>query len=40
MEYTDHHEELLETDDDDGGWIDTHHYSGRLNVLSSKLRTD
>ena len=28
MEYTDHHEELLETDDEDGGWIDTHHYSG------------
>lgn len=27
MEYTDHHEELLETDDEDGGWIDTHHYS-------------
>ncbi|XP_054707318.1 ubiquitin-like-conjugating enzyme ATG3 [Uloborus diversus] len=27
MEYTEHHEELIETDDDDGGWIDTHHYS-------------
>lgn len=27
MEYTDHHEELLEPDDEDGGWIDTHHYS-------------
>jgi len=27
MEYTDHHEELLETDDEDGGWIDTHHYT-------------
>ncbi|XP_035225323.1 ubiquitin-like-conjugating enzyme ATG3 isoform X2 [Stegodyphus dumicola] len=27
MEYTDHHEELLETEDEDGGWVDTHHYS-------------
>lgn len=30
MEYTEHHEELLETDDDDGGWVDTHHYSGNV----------
>ncbi|KFM76731.1 Ubiquitin-like-conjugating enzyme ATG3, partial [Stegodyphus mimosarum] len=27
IEYTDHHEELLETEDEDGGWVDTHHYS-------------
>jgi len=27
IESEEHHEELIETDDNDGGWVDTHHYS-------------
>ncbi|GFW47344.1 ubiquitin-like-conjugating enzyme ATG3 [Trichonephila clavipes] len=27
IENAEHHEELLEVDDEDGGWVDTHHYT-------------
>ncbi|XP_044726809.1 ubiquitin-like-conjugating enzyme ATG3 [Chrysoperla carnea] len=26
MEYCDDHEQIIETDDNDGGWVDTHHF--------------
>lgn len=27
IEYIDNHEKVIETEDADGGWVDTHHYS-------------
>lgn len=38
MEYTEHHEALLETDDEDGGWVDTHHYSDNISAVTEQIQ--
>ncbi|KAE8748656.1 Autophagy-related protein 3 [Frankliniella occidentalis] len=39
MEYCDDHEKIIEADDPDGGWVDTHHYAG-LDEKVSEMTLD
>ncbi len=39
MEYCDDHERIIEADDPDGGWVDTHHYAG-LDEKVSEMTLD
>lgn len=39
MEYCDDHEKIIEADDSDGGWVDTHHYAG-LDEKVSEMTLD
>ncbi|XP_034231542.1 ubiquitin-like-conjugating enzyme ATG3 isoform X1 [Thrips palmi] len=39
MEYCDDHEKIIEGDDSDGGWVDTHHYAG-LDEKVSEMTLD
>jgi len=41
IEYLDNNEKVIETDDADGGWVDTHHYSNLVeHVEEMTLNTD
>ena len=33
MEYQDENEAIIEENDEDGGWVDTHHNAGTVNRL-------
>lgn len=37
MECSDQLEKVLEADDDDGGWVDTHHYDPSSSSLEEKV---
>ncbi|GLG94621.1 hypothetical protein R5R35_004222 [Gryllus longicercus] len=37
MEYCDEQEKIIEADDPDGGWVDTHHYDAGVSGLDEKV---
>ena len=37
MEYQDDHEAIIDEDDGDGGWVDTHHNLGKFTLNLEKL---
>lgn len=37
MEYCEEQEEIIEADDPDGGWVDTHHYGMGASGLDDKV---
>lgn len=37
MEYSDDKEKVIESDDADGGWVDTHHYDPTISAIDEKV---
>lgn len=37
IEYCDEQEQIIEADDPDGGWVDTHHYDVNLGGVEEKV---
>jgi ubiquitin-like-conjugating enzyme ATG3 len=37
MEYCDDQEKIIEADDPDGGWVDTHHFDSCASGLDDKV---